>query len=185
MGLTVLKAEILWDAKYIIYEGCTGEQLQTARGISCTQKIQAIENPQPGHHYDHVMRCKGEVIECCLKDNNNNSYQQCEATVVYPKDRNPPKVDVDCKNLKREAGVWTADLPFKPNPDKKHCTLAFTCGLSPAVKLSADELKCTAVISPAKTTTREGNCAGNNCFSCSAVEIHPNDPCYVEFVRKP
>jgi len=179
MGLTVLKAEILWGAKLTIYEGCTVEQLQTARGISCNQKIQAIQDPQPGHHYEHVMRCKDEVIECCLK--NNDSYQQCEATVVYPKAPNPPKVDVVCENLKPKDGVWTADLPFKQNPDKKHCMLAFTCGSPAADKLSADERKCTAVSFPAKTVTKEGNCVGNNCTSCDAVLVTPNDPCKVTF----
>jgi hypothetical protein len=181
MGLIVLKADMLWDPKRIIFEGCTAAQLNTARGISCNQKIQVIQNPQPGHHYEHVMRCKGEVIECCLKDDANASYQQCEATVVYPKDPNPPKVDVVCENLKSEMGVWAADLPFKQNPDKIHCTLTFTCGSPPADKLSADERKCTAVSSPAKTVTKEGNCVGNNCTSCDAVLVTPNDPCKVTF----
>ena len=181
MALTVLTAEILWDAKRTIYEGCTVEQLKTARGISCIQKIQVIQNPQPGHHYEHVMRCKGEVIECCLKDNANASYQQCEATVVYPKDRNPPKVDVVCENLKPEKGVWRADLPFKQKPDKIHCTLGFTCGSPPAEKLSKDEQKCTAVGGPTKTVTKEGNCGDKNCTSCDAVLVTPNDPCNVSF----
>jgi hypothetical protein len=180
MVLTVLKAVVLWDPKLTIYEGCTVEQLNTARGISCTQKIQVIQDPQPGRHYEHVMRCKGEVIECCLKDD-KGSYQQCEATVVYPKDRNPPKVDVVCENLKPEKGVWTADLPFKQKPDKIHCTLGFTCGSPPADKLSKDEQKCTAVGGPAKTVTKEGNCVDKNCTSCDAVLITPNDPCSVSF----
>jgi hypothetical protein len=176
-GRVVLTATIWWVSEIII-EGCTREQRNSPRGLSCDQKL--IQDPQPGHKYDHVLRCKGEVIECCLKD--NDSYRQCEATVVYPgKVPNPPKVDVVCENLKPEKGVWTADLPFKQKPDKIHCTLAFTCGSPPADKLSKDEKKCTAVGGPAKTVTKEGNCVDKNCTSCDAVLVTPNDPCSVSF----
>jgi hypothetical protein len=181
----VLRANVLWDPKRIIYEGCTAEQLNTARGRSCTETPIAIEDVPPGeHHYDRVMRCKGETIECCLKDLGDNSYRQCHAIVVYPKESNPPKVDVVCENLKPEKGVWTADLPFKQKPDKIHCTLAFTCGSPPANKLSADERKCTAVAFGTKSVTKEGNCADKNCTACDVVEHTPNDPCNVSF-RKP
>ncbi len=116
-----------------IVTGCTSEQLHSAMGVACSKLDD--QDTQAGHQYDHVLRCTGGMIECCIRSNSGN-YGQCDAAVPYPRTPNPPTAAVVCETLKAEKGVWTPDpKSIKQNSDKKHCAQAFTCASPPADKL--------------------------------------------------
>jgi hypothetical protein len=157
--------------------GCTVTQLRSPEGSKCVDR--GSQDVFAGYTNIHVLRCHGDSMECCI-NTKEGYFNDCRPIVLYPRPSNVPKVDVVCETLKSEKGVWTADpKSIKQDPDKKHCTEVFTCSSPPADKLSADERKCTAVISVNKTTTLQGACVDDKCGSCNVGT--PNTPCDVSF----
>lgn len=179
MKLIVLTAKIVPSAPAFnpTSLGCTSTQLNSPAVKPCMDR--GTQDIGAGYTNIHVVRCHGDSMECCIGTKEGN-FNDCRPIVAYTRPSNVPKVDVVCETLKSEKGVWTPDLKsIKQDADKKHCTEAFTCEPPPANKLSADERKCTAVISVNKTTTLQGVCVDDKCGSCNVGT--PNTPCDVSF----
>ena len=183
MKLIVLTAKVVPSAPAVMNVksfGCTATQMESPEGATCIGR--ATQDLRAGYTNIHVLRCHGDSMECCIKLG-ENGFGGCEPNGPYTRPSNVPKTGVLCETLKSEKGVWTADpRSIKQASDKNHCTEVFTCGSPPADKLSADERKCTAVISVNKTTTLQGACFDDKCGSCNVGT--PNTPCDVSF-RKP
>lgn len=179
--IVVLTARYYYPPAAAVVNGCTQEQRTSARGAACARLSNQLTSKD--QQYDYVLRCTGEKIECCVKSW-SGTFGQCDASVVYPKTPNPPNPAVVCENLKTDKGVWTPDpKSIKQNSDKKRCTKTFTCAAPSPQNLSADQRKCTPVVSVSnKTVTKDGLCAGDKCDLCDVA--NPNDPCVISF-RKP
>jgi hypothetical protein len=170
--------------------GCSTAQVQSASAVACLKKLES--DVFAGYSNVHELRCDSSGIQCCIKLG-SGGWGGCEAALVAPRsssgisDRSPPMPDPVCAELKTISGIWTADSnSIKPNADKKSCSQTFKCAPPPSDKLSADQKKCTAVVSVSnKQVTQNGTCvpgsSSGTCSSCLAKP--PNDPCSISFRR--
>jgi hypothetical protein len=168
--------------------GCTATQIQAARADACMRKLDS--DLLKGYKNIHVLRCQGDKVECCIRLG-DSGWGGCESALVAPRDskgiatRSPKMPDPMCSTLKSVSGVWTADAAsIKAATDKKSCSQTFRCTAPASGSLSADEKKCTPVITVSnRQVTQSGTCLPGSkpgtCSSCLAKA--PNDPCTVAF----
>jgi hypothetical protein len=171
--------------------GCTPAQVQSAAGVDCGKKM----DQDLIHNYTnmHQLRCTSGRMECCIKLG-TGGWGGCEPALAAPRDtkgipgRSPATPDVVCASLKSERGEWKPDpRSIKANSDNKTCSQNFVCSAPPTDRLSADQRKCTTVVSVSnRQVTQPGTCVPGNkpgtCSSCLAKP--PNEPCTVSFSKK-
>jgi hypothetical protein len=168
--------------------GCTAAQIQSAKADACLKKTS--DDIIANYKNVHVLRCQGNRVECCIRVN-NESWGGCESALVAPRgtkgiaDRTPKTPDVVCTALKATNGVWAADpKSIKASSDKKSCSQTFKCTAPASGALSADERKCTPVVTVSnKQVTQSGTCVPGDrpgtCSSCLAKP--PNEACTIAF----
>jgi hypothetical protein len=168
--------------------GCTPTQIQSASGVACGKKMD--EDMLKQYTNIHTLRCTSGRMECCIKLG-TGGWGSCEAALAAPRNtkdiRSPSTSDVVCASLKSARGEWKADSrSIKANSDNKTCSQTFVCSAPDSSQLSADQRKCSAVVSVSnKQVTQSGTCVpGSKPGSCSScLAKPPNEPCMVAFAK--